>query len=68
MNAPNDHIDKIIQVLPGMKSPTVMPLAESGWSSVHTVIQEQRFWEIIDELKACGAQGILIVPIEKMIV
>ncbi len=68
MNAPNDSIDKIIQILPGMKSPTVMPLATEGWSSIHTVISESRFWEIIDQLKAVGAQGILIIPIEKMIV
>jgi ATP phosphoribosyltransferase len=67
MNAPNEQIDKIIQILPGMKSPTVMPLATSGWSSIHTVIQEDRFWEIIDELKDNGAQGILVIPIEKMI-
>ncbi len=67
MNAPNEHIDKIIKVLPGMKSPTVMPLATGGWSSIHTVIAEDRFWEIIDELKQLGAQGILIVPIQKMI-
>jgi ATP phosphoribosyltransferase len=67
MNAPNDQVEKIIQILPGMKSPTVMPLATSGWSSIHTVIQEDRFWEIIDELKESGAQGILVIPIEKMI-
>lgn len=67
MNAPNDQVEKIIQILPGMKSPTVMPLATSGWSSIHTVIQEDRFWEIIDELKNNGAQGILVIPIEKMI-
>ncbi len=67
MNAPNENIDTIINILPGMKSPTVMPLASSGWSSVHTVINEQRFWDIIDLLKENGAQGILIIPIEKMI-
>lgn len=67
MNAPNDAIDQIISILPGMKSPTVMPLAEAGWSSIHTVIAENRFWEIIDQLKEAGAQGILVVPIEKMI-
>lgn len=67
MNAPNDAIARIIEILPGMKSPTVMPLAEAGWSSIHTVIVENRFWEIIDELKNAGAQGILVVPIEKMI-
>ena len=63
----NDRIEAITQLLPGMKSPTVMPLAEAGWSSIHTVIQEDRFWQIIDELKAHGAEGILVVPIEKMI-
>lgn len=68
MNAPNDSIDKIIEILPGMKSPTVMPLATEGWSSIHTVISESRFWDIIDQLKDVGAQGILIIPIEKMIV
>jgi len=67
MNAPNEAIDKIIKVLPGMKSPTVMPLADKGWSSVHTVIQEDDFWEIIEELRGAGAEGILVVPIEKMI-
>ena len=67
MNAPNENIEAIIKVLPGMKSPTVMPLASKGWSSIHTVIAEDRFWEIIDELKQLGAQGILIVPIQKMI-
>ena len=67
MNAPNESIEKIIEVLPGMKSPTVMPLATKGWSSIHTVINEDRFWEIIDQLKEFGAQGILVVPIEKMI-
>jgi ATP phosphoribosyltransferase len=67
MNAPNDSVATIIQVLPGMKSPTVMPLAAEGWSSIHTVIAEDRFWEIIDQLKEAGAQGILVVPIEKMI-
>jgi ATP phosphoribosyltransferase len=68
MNAPNECIEHIIEILPGMKSPTVMPLAESGWSSIHTVIKEDRFWEIIDELRDNGAQGILVVPIEKMII
>lgn len=67
MNAPDAQIPHIIGVLPGMKSPTVMPLATPGWSSIHTVITEDRFWDIIDELKACGAEGILVVPIEKMI-
>lgn len=68
MNAPNDSIDEIINILPGMKSPTIMPLAEAGWSSIHTVIEEKHFWEIIDELKEAGAEGILVAPIEKMIV
>ncbi|HMQ59222.1 MAG TPA: ATP phosphoribosyltransferase [Flavilitoribacter sp.] len=67
MNAPNDCLERIIEILPGMKSPTVMPLATEGWSSVHTVITEDRFWEIIEQLKENGAQGILVVPIEKMI-
>lgn len=67
MNAPKASIPKIIELLPGMKSPTVMPLAEEGWSSIHTVITEDRFWEIIDALKAVGAEGILIIPIQKMI-
>ena len=68
LNAPNDKLDEIIQLLPGMKSPTVLPLAASGWSSVHSVIDENDFWEIIEQLKSAGAQGILVVPIEKMIV
>lgn len=68
MNAPNESVEEITKILPGMKSPTVMPLAEQGWSSIHTVIQEDRFWEIIDQLKVAGAQGILVIPIEKMIV
>jgi len=67
MNAPLECVERIAQILPGIKSPTVMPLAESGWCSIHTVIPEARFWDIIDELKANGAQGILIAPIEKMI-
>lgn len=68
LNAPTDNIDKIISILPGMKSPTVLPLAMEGWSSVHTVIQEDDFWQIIEDLKSEGAQGILVVPIEKMII
>lgn len=67
LNAPNDKVDEITRVLPGMKSPTVLPLRESGWSSIHSVITEDEFWEKIDQLKALGAQGILVVPIEKMI-
>ena len=68
LNAPNDKLQNIINILPGMKSPTVLPLAEEGWSSVHSVVQEDQFWEIIEDLKNNGAQGILVVPIEKMIV
>jgi len=67
MNVPNDRINDITNVLPGIKSPTVMPLATEGWSSVHTVLQENRFWQIIGQLKALGAEGILVLPIEKMI-
>ncbi len=67
LNAPNDRLDKIISILPGMKSPTVLPLAKSGWSSVHSVIHRNQFWDIIDDLKANGAEGILICPIEKMV-
>ena len=68
LNAPNESLDQIISLLPGMKSPTVLPLAEKGWSSVHTVLSEDEFWEKIEKLKEAGAQGILVVPIEKMIV
>lgn len=68
MNAPKDKLEDIVAVLPGMKSPTVMPLAQEGWCSVHTVLDEKRFWEIIGKLKALGAEGILVLPIEKMIV
>lgn len=68
MNIPNEAIDKVVQILPGMKSPTVMPLSTGGWSSVHSVIRKDTFWEIIDNLQAAGAQGILVVPIEKMII
>ena len=68
LNAPNNKLKEIIGLLPGMKSPTVLPLAEEGWSSVHSVLNENDFWEIIEQLKAAGAQGILVVPIEKMIV
>ncbi|MFH6769291.1 ATP phosphoribosyltransferase [Gaetbulibacter aquiaggeris] len=67
LNAPNDKLQDIINVLPGMKSPTVLPLAEAGWSSVHSVISKNQFWDIIDELKKKGAQGILVCPIEKMV-
>jgi ATP phosphoribosyltransferase len=68
LNAPNDKLDAICSILPGMKSPTILPLAEKGWSSVHSVIDEEKFWEIIEQLKDNGAQGILVIPIEKMIV
>lgn len=67
LNAPNHHLDEIVRLLPGMKSPTVVPLAEPGWSSVHSVLNENEFWDIIEKLKQAGAQGILVVPIEKMI-
>ena len=67
MNVPTDKVQDVVKVLPGAKSPTVMPLATDGWSSIHTVIDEKRFWEIIRQLKDLGAQGILVVPIEKMI-
>ncbi len=68
LNAPNDKLKEIIALLPGMKSPTVLPLADPGWSSVHSVLNENDFWDIIEQLKAAGAEGILVVPIEKMIV
>ena len=68
LNAPNKSLDKIISLLPGMKSPTVLPLAEEGWSSVHSVLSEEEFWDKIEQLRDAGAQGILVVPIEKMIV
>lgn len=67
LNAPNDKIDDIIALLPGMKSPTILPLAQDGWSSLHSVISEKEFWEKIDALKKTGAEGILVVPIEKMV-
>lgn len=68
LNAPNDKLDTICRLLPGMKSPTILPLAEKNWSSVHSVINETDFWNVIERLKENGAQGILIIPIEKMIV
>jgi ATP phosphoribosyltransferase len=68
LNAPNEKLDAIKALLPGMKSPTIMPLADEGWSSVHSVVNENDFWEIIEQLKTEGAQGILVVPIEKMII
>jgi ATP phosphoribosyltransferase len=67
LNAPKDKLNDIIKLLPGMKSPSVLPLADSGWVSVHSVVEESKFWDIIDQLRAAGAQGILVVPIEKMI-
>ena len=67
LNAPNNKLDDILRLLPGMRSPTVLPLAEKGWSSVHTVINKDKFWEVIDELKQAGAEGILVCPIEKMV-
>jgi ATP phosphoribosyltransferase len=67
LNAPNNKLDEIVAILPGMKSPTILPLAETGWSSVHSVVSEDTFWDIIEQLKDAGAQGILVVPIEKMI-
>lgn len=67
LNAPNNKIDEIIKILPGMKSPTLLPLAEEGWSSVHSVVNKDTFWEVIEELKNAGAEGILVCPIEKMI-
>lgn len=67
LNAPNEKLDKIIEILPGMRSPTILPLAEEGWSSVHTVIQKNKFWDVIDALKQAGAEGILVNPIEKMV-
>ncbi len=67
LNAPNNKLDIICKILPGMKSPTILPLAEKGWSSVHSVVNEEKFWEIIEKLKENGAQGILVIPIEKMV-
>jgi ATP phosphoribosyltransferase len=67
LNCPNEAIEKITSVIPGMKSPTIMPLGRPGWSSLHSVVNENDFWEKIDLLKSCGAEGILVIPIEKMI-
>ncbi len=67
LNAPNDKLDKIVKLLPGMKSPTIIPLYEKGWSSLHSVVKENEFWEVINKLKEYGAQGILVTSIEKMI-
>jgi len=68
MNVPNEKISEVSKILPVLKSPTVMPLAEPGWSSLHSVIDEDKFWDVIDELKSAGAEGILVVPIDKMVV
>lgn len=68
LNAPESSVDKICKILPGMKSPTILPLAEKGWFSLHSVVREDDFWERIDQLKAAGAEGILVIPIEKMII
>ncbi|MEO0043903.1 MAG: hypothetical protein RL329_3351 [Bacteroidota bacterium] len=68
LNAPNESVSSIISVLPGIKSPTVVPLAAKGWSAIHSVLNEEQFWDVIDDLKSKGAQGILVIPIEKMIV
>lgn len=67
MNAPSDKVDEIVKILPGIKSPTILPLATEGWTSIHTVIDQKHFWEIVGQLKAAGAEGILVLPIEKMI-
>ncbi len=67
LNAPNDKLEEIVELLPGMKSPTVLPLAESGWSSVHSVINENDFWEVVENLKNKGAEGILVLSIDQMI-
>ncbi len=68
LNAPESSVEKIAQIIPGMKSPTVVPLAKEGWVSVHSVLKENDFWQVIDQLQDCGAQGILVIPIEKMII
>ncbi len=68
LNAPNESLEKIISLIPGMRSPTILPLAQAGWSSVHSVLSEDQFWENIEELRAAGAEGILVVPIEKMVI
>lgn len=67
LNAPNESVEEIIELLPGMKSPTLLPLAKSGWSSLHSVVKEEDFWEVVGQLKSLGAQGILVSPIEKMV-
>ena len=67
MNVPNDRLSAITAIIPGMKSPTILPLAEPGWSSLHSVVPESVFWSVLEALKAAGAEGILVVPIERMI-
>ncbi len=67
LNVPNEKIQEVANILPVLKSPTILPLAEEGWSSLHSVIEETKFWEVIDELKAAGAEGILVIPIDKMV-
>ena len=67
LNAPNEKLKEIIEIIPGMKSPTIMPLVNDNWCSLHSVVNEEKFWEVIDQLKSAGAQGILVIPIEKMI-
>ena len=67
LNAPNEKLNEVIELLPGMRSPTIVPLADKKWSSIHSVINEDEFWEVIEKLREAGAEGILVVPIEKMI-
>ncbi len=67
MNIPNDRLPEVVAIIPGMKSPTILPLAEPGWSSLHSVVPEAIFWDVLEKLKAAGAEGILVVPIERMI-
>ena len=67
LNAPTASVEDICKILPGMKSPTILPLAEEGWCSLHSVVKEDEFWDVIDQLKTFGAQGILVVPVEKMV-
>ena len=67
LNAPNDKLQEIINMIPGMKSPTIVPLAMDGWSSIHSVLEENQFWENIEAIRSAGAEGILVIPIEKMI-
>jgi len=67
LNVPDERIEEVARMLPGMKSPTVVPLQREGWSSLHSVVKEDEFWEVIDRLRNAGAEGILVVPIEKMI-